>query len=51
MRAFPIILAVILALVAFAVLKVLGFLIKFALVAAVLGFIAGLAIARLFARN
>jgi hypothetical protein len=51
MRAFPIILAGFLALVAFAVLKMLGFLIKFAAIAAVLGFVAGLFIARAWARR
>ncbi len=51
MRVFPIILAVFLALVAFAVLKVMGFIIKFAAIAAVLGFVAGLVIARMWARR
>ncbi len=51
MRAFPIILAVFLALIAFAVLKVMGFIIKFAAIAAVLGFVAGLVIARMWARR
>jgi membrane associated rhomboid family serine protease len=51
MRAFPILLGVFLALAVFAVLKVMGFLIKFAAVAAVLGFAAGLVIARMLAKR
>jgi len=51
MRAFPIIVAFFIALVLFAVLKLLGFLVKFALGAAVLGFVAGLVIARMLARR
>lgn len=39
------------AIVAFAVLKIVGLLIKFAAVAAIFGFIAGFAIVRAFRRN
>jgi hypothetical protein len=38
----------VLALIAFIVLKVLGLLLQFALIAAVLGFVAGLLLARMF---
>ena len=51
MRSFQIIAAIILALIVFAVLKLLGFLIKFALIAAVFGFVAGLLVSRLFIRR
>ncbi|HEX2760685.1 MAG TPA: hypothetical protein VHM27_09230 [Rhizomicrobium sp.] len=51
MRTFEIIVALIVAALVFVVFKVLGLLIKFALVAAVLGFIAGLVLARLFRRD
>lgn len=51
MRTFEIIAALIVAAIVFVVLKVLGLLIKFALIAAVLGFVAGLLLARLFRRN
>jgi multisubunit Na+/H+ antiporter MnhF subunit len=37
-------------LVAFVVLKIIGLVLKFALIAAVLGFVAGILIARLFRR-
>lgn len=50
MRAFEIIVALIVAALVFVVFKVLGLLIKFALIAAALGFIAGLVLARLFRR-
>lgn len=48
MRTAELIAAVILALIVFVALKLLGLFIKFALVAAVLGFVAGLLIARAF---
>lgn len=51
MRTFEIIIALIVAALVFVVFKVLGLLVKFALVAAVLGFIAGLVLARLFRRQ
>jgi dolichyl-phosphate-mannose--protein O-mannosyl transferase len=51
MRVFPILLGVFLALIVFAVLKVMGFIIKFAAVAAALGFVAGLVIARMLAKR
>lgn len=51
MRAFPILLGIFLALAVFAVLKVMGFILKFAFVAAALGFVAGLVIARMFDRR
>jgi hypothetical protein len=51
MRTFQIIAAVLLALVVFAVLKVMGFILKFALGAALIGFVAGLVLARMFARR
>ena len=51
MRTFEIIAALVVAAIVFVVLKVLGLLIKFALIAAVLGFAAGLLLARLFRRN
>ena len=51
MRTFEIIVALIVAALVFVVFKILGLLIKFALIAAVLGFIAGLALARLFRRD
>ena len=47
-RTLEIVAGLILALIAFVVLKVLGLVLKFALIAAVLGFVAGLVIARLF---
>jgi hypothetical protein len=48
MRSFEIIAGLVLAAVLFIVLKVIGLVIKFALIAAVLGFVAGLLIARSF---
>lgn len=51
MRAFPIIIAFFVALLLFAVLKLLGVFIQLAAGAAVLGFIAGLVIARMLARR
>jgi membrane associated rhomboid family serine protease len=51
MRTFEIIAALIVAAIVFVVLKVLGLLIKFALIAALLGFVAGLLLARLFRRR
>ena len=48
MRTLEIIVGVVVAIVLFVVLKVIGLLIKFALIAAALGFIAGLLIARAF---
>jgi len=51
MRTFQIIAAVILALIVFAFLKVMGALIQFALGAALVGFIAGLLLARMFAKR
>jgi hypothetical protein len=50
MRTFEIIAALVLAAIAFAAVKVLGLFLKFALIAAVLGFVAGLLLARLFRR-
>ena len=51
MRTAEIIAAVVLAVIVFAALKVIGLVVKFALVAAVLGFIAGLVLARSFRRR
>ena len=50
MRTFEIIAALVLAAIAFVVVKILGLFLKFALIAAVLGFVAGLLLARLFRR-
>jgi membrane associated rhomboid family serine protease len=50
MRTFEIIIALIVAALVFVAFKILGLLLKFALIAAVLGFVAGLVIARLFRR-
>jgi hypothetical protein len=50
MRTFEIIVALIIAVLVFVVFKVLGLLIKFALIAAALGFVAGWLLARLFRR-
>jgi len=47
---FEIIAAVLLAAIVFIVLKVIGLVVKFALVAAVLGFVAGLLLARALRR-
>lgn len=46
MRTFEIVAGLLLAAVLFIVLKVIGMVIKFALIAAVLGFVAGLLLAR-----
>ena len=51
MKTFEIIAAVALALIVFFVLKVIGLVVKFALIAAVLGFMAGLILARTFRRS
>jgi hypothetical protein len=48
MRAAELIAAIVLALIVFLALKLLGLFLKFALVAALLGFVAGLLIARAF---
>jgi membrane associated rhomboid family serine protease len=48
MRTFEIIVALVVAAVLFIVLKLIGLVIKFALIAAVIGFVAGLLIARSF---
>jgi hypothetical protein len=50
MRTLEIIAAVVLALVIFAVLKIAGLVLKFAFIAGLAGFVAGLLIARLFRR-
>lgn len=51
MRMLEILLGLGLALLAFIVLKVIGLVLKFALIAAVLGFIAGLVLGRMLRRN
>ena len=51
MRTLEIVSAIVLAVVAFVALKLLGLLLKFALIAAVLGFVAGLVLARMFRRT
>ena len=50
MGKFEIIAALLLAAILFIVLKVIGIVVKFALIAAVLGFVAGLLLARSFRR-
>ena len=50
MRIFEILAALLVAAILFVVLKVIGMVLKFALVAAALGFIAGLVLARAFRR-
>jgi multisubunit Na+/H+ antiporter MnhF subunit len=50
MKGLEIVAGLILALVAFVVLKIIGLVLKFALIAAVLGFVAGILIARMFRR-
>ena len=50
MSKFEIIAAVLVAAIVFIVLKVIGLVVKFALVAAVLGFVAGLLLARALRR-
>jgi hypothetical protein len=47
MRTFEIVIALICAVVLFTVLKIIGLVIKFALIAAVLGFVAGLLLSRM----
>lgn len=47
MRTFEFVFALIVAVVAFVILKLIGLIVKFALIAAVLGFIAGLILARM----
>jgi len=51
MRILEIIVALIVALVAFVILKALGFVIHIALVVAAIGFVAGYLIARMFRRT
>ena len=46
MRAFEVTIALIIAVVAFVALKLIGLIVKFALIAAVIGFVAGLVLAR-----
>ncbi len=48
MRNFEIVAALILAVIVFIVLKAIGLLLKFAAIAALLGFVAGLLLARAF---
>lgn len=47
MRGFELAVALIVALAAFVVLKLIGLIVKFALIAAVIGFVAGLLFARM----
>jgi hypothetical protein len=51
LRTFEIIVALVCALILFVVLKVIGLVLKFALIAAVLGFGAGLLLARMLRRS
>ena len=51
MRTFEIIAGLLLAAILFVVLKVIGMVIKFALIAALLGFVAGIFLARSFRRS
>jgi hypothetical protein len=51
MRTFQIIAAILLALAIFAVLKVMGFILKIAVGVALVGFVVGLAVAWFFARR
>ena len=51
MRTAEIIAAILLAAIVFIALKVIGLVLKFALIAAVLGFVAGLVLARSFRRG
>ena len=46
MRTFEFVLALIVAVIVFFVLKLIGLIVKFALIAAIMGFIAGLVLAR-----
>ena len=46
MRTFEFVIALIVAVIVFFVLKLIGLIVKFALIAAVMGFIAGLVLAR-----
>jgi hypothetical protein len=48
MRTFEIIAALLLAAIVFIVLKVIGLVVKFALIAAALGFVTGIVLARMF---
>ena len=50
MKTFEIVAALLLAAILFIVLKVIGMVVKFALIAAALGFVAGLLLARSFRR-
>ena len=50
MRSFEIIAGLLLAAVLFIVLKVIGMVVKFALIAALLGFVAGVLLARMLRR-
>ena len=50
MRSFEIIAALLLAAILFITLKVIGFVLKFALIAALVGFVAGWLLARAFRR-
>ena len=51
MRTFEIIAGLLVAALLFIVLKVIGLVVKFALIAALLGFVAGLVLARSFRRG
>lgn len=51
MRVFEIIAALVLAAIVFIVLKVIGLVVKFAFIAALLGFVAGLVLARSLRRT
>ena len=51
MRTFEIIAGLVVAALLFIVLKVIGMVVKFALIAAILGFVAGLVLARGFRRR
>ncbi|HUO01316.1 MAG TPA: hypothetical protein VMU31_00950 [Rhizomicrobium sp.] len=46
MRSFELVVALIVAVIVFAALKIIGLIVKFALIAALLGFVAGLVLAR-----
>jgi membrane associated rhomboid family serine protease len=46
MRTFEFVIALIAAVIVFVVLKLIGLIVKFALIAAIMGFIAGLVLAR-----
>ena len=51
MRTFEIIAGLLLAVILFVVLELIGMVVKFSLIAAVLGFVAGLILARSFRRS